>query len=204
MYKTRKLKKEKTVSTKVTTTEFRVAFPAVFRPKHNDLSNKDEYSVVALFPKGTDLSALKAAAQEAAKKKWPKDMPKNLKSPFRDQADRAKVDEQTGKETLPQGYEAGAIYLNLKSAQRPGVVDQKMNEIIDESDFYGGCWARASINAYAYDQKGNRGVAFGLNNLQKLKDDDAFGNRSKPQDDFAAVETSSEDGEQGSASDLFG
>ena len=194
------------MSTKVTTTEFRVAYPAVFRPKHNDLSGKDEYSVVALFPKGADLSKLKAAAQAAVIKKFGEDKkkwPKSLKSPFRDQADRAKENDK-GEEVLPQGYEAGAIYINMKSAQRPGVVAQDMNEIIDESDFYGGCWARASINAYAYDIKGNRGVAFGLNNLQKLKDDDAFGNRTKPQDDFSAVETQNTESGQESASELFG
>ena len=191
------------MSTKVTTVEFRVAFPSVFRPKRNDLSGKDEYSLVALFPKGADLSGLKAAAQAAIAKKWGDDKskwPKNMKNPFRDQGDRAKTQDD-GSETLPQGYEAGAIYLNLKSSQRPGVVAPDMQEIIDESEFYGGCWARASINAYAYDQKGNRGVAFGLNNLQKLRDDDAFGNRSKPEDDFSAVATN--DGVQESASDLF-
>lgn len=194
------------MSTKALTTEFRVAFPSVFRPKYNDLSGKDEYSVVALFKKGVDISNLKKAAQAAVIKKWGENKnkwPKNLKSPFRDQGDRVKIDEETGKEFLPQGYEAGAIYLNLKSQQRPGVVAQNKDEIIDESEFYGGCWARASVNAFAYDKKGNKGVSFGLNNLQKLKDDDAFGNRSKAQDDFSAVENTGTEGEQQSASDMF-
>jgi len=176
---------------KVNTPEFRVAFPAVFTPKHNDLNNKDEFSVVALFKHGEDLSSLKLAAQEALAKKWGPDQnkwPQNLRSPFRDQGDREKMNEETKKMELPQGYVKGAIYLNLRSTQRPGCVDQNVQEIIDQSDFYGGCWARASINAYAYDQKGNKGVSFGLGNLQKLRDDDAFGNRTKPQDDFSAVQ----------------
>lgn len=195
------------MSTKATTPYFRVAFPAVFRPKHNDLNGKDEYSVVCLFPKDADLSALKTAAQAAVIKKFGQDKskwPAKLKSPFRDQGDRVKTNDD-GKEVLPQGYEAGAIYLNVKSSQRPGVVAADMNEIIDESDFYGGCWARATVNAYAYDQKGNRGVAFGLMNLQKYKDDDAFGNRSKPQDDFSAVTPPGGNNEsnQKSANELF-
>lgn len=192
------------MSTKVTTPEFRVAFPAVFKAKRNTLSNKDEFSVVALFKKGEDLSALKAAAKAALVKKFGADQgqwPQNLKNPFRDQGDRAKV--KDGKEVLPQGYEPGAIYLNLKSDQRPGVVDQNVQEIIDEAEFYGGCWARASINAYAYDQAGNRGVAFGLGNLQKLRDDDHFGNRTKPQDDFSAVTTPDTGDAASSSSDLF-
>lgn len=195
----------KSINTKALTSEFRMAFPAIFRPKFNDLSKKDEFSVVALFPVGADLTELKKAAQAAVIEKWGQNQnawPQNLKSPFRDQKDRVKVDPETGVEALPDGYVAGAIYMNLKSAQRPGVVDQNMAEIIDESDLYGGCWVRASVNAYAYDHKGNRGVAFGMNNLQKLRDDDAFGNRTKAQDDFSPVATAN--GEQkSSANDLF-
>lgn len=175
---------------KTVTPEFRVAFPAVFQPKRNDLNGKDEFSIVALFPKGADLSGLKKAANDAAVKKFGADTskwPPGMRSPFRDQGERIEAAKRENK-PAPQGYEAGAIYLTLRSTQRPGVVDQNVQEIIDQADFYGGCWAKASLNAYAYDQKGNRGVAFGLGNLQKVRDDDYFGNRTKPQDDFAAVE----------------
>lgn len=178
-------------SKSVTTPHFRVSYPNVFRPKKNELNGKDEYSVVALFPKGADLSALKAAAQAAIEAKWGTDKakwPANLRSPFRDQGEKAKVDEITGKKTLPAGHEEGAIFMNLKSSQRPGVVDQNVQDIIEDSQFYAGCWARASINAYAYDNKGNRGVSFGLGNLQKVKDGDPIAGRTKPQDDFAPIE----------------
>jgi len=179
---------------KAHTPEFRVAFPAVFTPKRNMNDTKDEYSVVALFPKGADLSKLKAAAQAAVVKKWGPDKkkyPKNLRTPFRNQGDREKTNDE-GKLVLPQGYEKGAIYLNLKSEQRPGVVDSQVQDIIDQSEFYGGCYAEATVNAYAYDHKGNRGVAFGLGNLMKTRDGDAFGNRTKAQDDFVAVAGSEE------------
>jgi hypothetical protein len=179
------------MSTNVVTPEFRVAFPSVFKPRRNDLNGKDEFSLVALFPKGADLTPLKKAAHAACVKKWGEDQkkwPQGLRSPLRDQGDRFKINDE-GQEVAPQGYEKGAVYLNLRSNQRPGVVDQNVQPIIDESEFYGGCWAKASINAYAYDQKGNRGVAFGLGNVQKVKDDDAFGNRTKPEQDFAPVAT---------------
>lgn len=192
-----------TSSTKAMTPEFRVAFPSVFQARKNDLNGKDEFSVVALFPKDADLKPLHLAAQAALvakfgpdKKKWPTKM----RSPFRDQGDRAK--NENGKEVLPQGYEKGLTYLTLRSQQKPGVVDKDVQEIIDTSEFYGGCWARASINAYAYDIKGNRGVSFGLGNLQKVKDGDAFGNRTKPQDDFSPVADATEDNTQ-SSDNLF-
>jgi len=189
---------------KCLTPMFRVSYPNVFKPKRNDLSGKDEYSLVALFPKGADLSSLKKAAEEAGIKKWGENKakwPKNLRSPFRDQGDRAKEDEATGKEFLPAGYEKGAVYMNLKSNERPGVVDSKVQDIIDESDFYAGCWARASVNAYAYEQKGNAGISFGLGNIQKVKEGDPLGGRTRATDDFAPIE----EVEAGStASDLFG
>ena len=194
------------MSTKLNTPEFRVAFPNVFRPKKNTLNGNEEYSVVALFPKGTDLSDLKAAARAAIEKKFGKDKskwPTTLKNPFKDQGSRAKKDPVTGKETLPQGYEKGCIYIDLKSQDKPGVVDQGVNNIINTSDFYGGCWAVASVNAFGYDQGGNKGVSFGLGNIQKVRDDSGFGNRTRPEDDFAPVAESTEETSETSASELF-
>jgi hypothetical protein len=172
---------------KVYTPVFRASFPNVFKARKNDLNGKDEYSVVALFPKGTDLTELKKAAEAAVKEKWgadPAKWPKLLKSPFRDQAER----EKEGK--LPQGYEAGAIFMNLKSTQKPGLIKHENGQavdITDSSEFYAGCYAKATVRAYAYDQKGNKGVAFGLQNILKVKDGDPIGNRSKPEDDFKPV-----------------
>lgn len=169
---------------KVTTPFFRVSYPNVFKPRLNKLNNKEEYNIQCLFPKGTDLTSLKQAAQSAMEKKWGSDQakwPKNIRTPFRNQGDRAK----DGK--TPMGYEDGAIYLNLRTDKRPGVVDQNRNPILDENEFYAGCWARATISAYAYDQAGNRGVSFGLLNLQKVKDDEPLGTRVSAEDDFQPV-----------------
>lgn len=190
---------------KATTPPFRVAFPSVFQPKRNTLNGKDEFSVVALFKKGEDLNGLKQAAADALTKKFGEDKskwPQGLKTPFRDQGERIEAAKAQGK-TPPQGYEQGAVYLTLRSNQRPGLVDQDVQPILDSSEFYGGCWARATVNAYAYDQAGNRGVSFGLSNLQKVKDDEHFGNRSKPEDDFAPVDTASSKESAVNATDLF-
>jgi len=179
---------EKVKTVGVMTPEFRVSFPNVFKPKKNELSGEDEYSVQALFPKGCDMSGLKAAAEAAVVKKWGADKsqwPSNLRTPFRLQDERAKVVE--GKKVMPPGHEEGAIFLNLKSKQRPGVVDKSVQPIIDETEFYSGCYARATISAYAYDAKGNRGVAFGLGNIQKTRDGEPLGGRMKAEDEFAPI-----------------
>lgn len=173
---------------------FRVSYPAVFEPKLNELNNTMEYSLVALFDEKSDLSGLKKLAQEAIVKKWGADKakwPRNLKTPFRDQGERAKLVD--GKEVLPAGYKKGCIFITLKSKQRPGVVDRSVQPIIDASEFYAGCYAVASVSAYAYDTKGNRGVAFGLGNVQKVRDGESLGGRSKPEEDFAPIEMEGED-----------
>lgn len=179
----------------VMTPKFRVSYPNVFKPKRNELSKKDEYSVVALFPKDADLSALKAAVKKviedklgADEKKWPK----NIRLPFRDQGEKKKTNDE-GKEVLPSGHVEGAIFLNLKSATRPGVVNQNVEDIIDETDFYAGCWARATVNPYYYDQAGNKGVSLGLVNIQKVGEGDPLSGRSTPTDDFAPVTTTTKD-----------
>jgi hypothetical protein len=175
----------------VLTPAFRVSFPNVFKPRVNTLNNQEEYSVMALFPKDADLSGMKVAAKEAIEKKWGAEKskhPANLRSPFRKSEEKLKSAED-GTKYLPAGYEEGGVFMNFKSKQRPGVVDQKVQDIIDDTEIYAGCWVRASVSAYAYDQKGNRGVSFGLGNIQKVKDDDPLGGRTRPQDDFAAVET---------------
>lgn len=186
---------------------FRVSYPNVFTPKKNDLNGKDEYSVVALFEKGANITGLKKAAQEALIKKFGADKtkwPAVLKTPFRDQAERVKnVD---GKMILPAAHVAGAVFMNLKSKDRPAVVDQNVEDIIDQSQFYAGCYARASVRAYAYDMKGNRGVAFGLQNIQKVKDGEPLSGRAKPEDEFAPVEMdveASTDGESAGAGSIF-
>ncbi len=193
---------EKIKTTGVMTPEFRVSFPNLFKAKKNDLSGEDEYSVQALFSKDADLKVLKMAAEAAIAKKWGDDKkkwPTNLRSPFRLQDERAKVNDE-GKKVLPPGYEEGAVYLNLKSKQRPGVVDKNVQPIIDETEFYPGCYARATISAYAYDAKGNKGVAFGLGNIQKTRDGEPLGGRMKAEDEFAPIEGASE----GDASTVFG
>ena len=137
----------------VITPMFRVSYPQVFRPRRNDLNGKDEYSVVALFPKGADLAVLTKAANDAIVEKWGADKakwPKPLRSPFR------KHDEKEKEGKLPEGMEVGGIFISLRSIQRPGLVDGNRQPILDETGFYAGCFARAQVRAYAYDQKGKR------------------------------------------------
>lgn len=177
------------------TPRFRVSFPNVFRPgKAMNAGEEGKYSITALFAKDTDLSVLKKAAKEAAEEKWGTDQskwPKNLRLPFRDQGEKEF-----------EGYEPGCIFITATSKQRPGLVDAKVQDIIEEKDFYPGCYARATVRAFAYDQKGNRGVAFGLQNVQKVADGEPLGGRTRATDDFAPVE-GAEGGAAGGTKGVF-
>ena len=75
--------------------------------------------------------------------------------------------------------------MNANSTTKPGVVDADRNPILDSSELYSGIIGRASINFYAFNSNGNRGIACGLNNLQKLADGTPLGGHSRAEDDFA-------------------
>lgn len=168
------------------TPKFRVSFANVFRPQPPMAGSKPDakpkYGLTMLFPKDADLSALKHAAHMAAVEKFgdklkDPNFAKTLRSPFRDQGEKQH-----------EGYVPGCIFVNATSAQRPGLVDQNVQPIIEESQFYSGCYAIASVNAFAYEQMGNRGVAFGVNNIQKVGDGEPLGGRVRPEAEFKPVE----------------
>lgn len=161
------------------TPEFRASFAHVFKPQPPlQPGGKSKYGLTALFAPGADLSGLKALAAKVAqdffgdKLKDP-NFTKRLRNPFRDQGEKSY-----------EGYVPGAICINMTSENRPGVVDHNVQAIIEESQFYSGCYAKASVSCFGYDKAGNVGVAFGLNNVQKLRDGDPLGGRTRPEDDF--------------------
>lgn len=163
------------------TPEFRVSFPALFKARAMEEGKEEKFSVVMLFPKNANLKALKQAAHDACVDAWGKDQkawPQNLRSPFRDQGTKPEY----------EGYEAGAVFLTASSKIKPGIVDARVVPILDESEVYGGCYGRATVNAYTYEVKGNVGVSFGLINFQKTRDGESLTGRSRPQDDFNPIE----------------
>ena len=80
---------------------------------------------------------------------------------------------------------ANAYFINANSATAPGVVDADRNPILTRSEVYSGVYGRASISFYAFNSNGNKGIACGLNNIQKLRDGDPLGGKSRAEDDFA-------------------
>jgi len=168
--------------TKVVTPPFRVSFPQVFEAKGFN-GGEPKYSVVMLFDMAkinanpqykASYDAMQAILKEAATAKFGAKLPSNLKKAFRDGEEKAGMD----------GYGAGIKFATASSKMRPGVVDRNKQPILSADDFYSGCWARATVTAYGYDQKGNKGVSFGLQNLQKLGEGESFSGRIAAENDF--------------------
>lgn len=80
---------------------------------------------------------------------------------------------------------ANSYFINANSPSAPGIVDADRNTIIDRSEVYSGVYGRASISLYAFNSNGNKGIACGLNNLQKIRDGEPLGGKSRAEDDFA-------------------
>ena len=80
---------------------------------------------------------------------------------------------------------ANSYFINANSATAPGIVDADRNPILERSEVYSGVYGRASISLYAFNSNGNKGIACGLNNLQKISDGEPLGGRTRAEDDFA-------------------
>lgn len=169
-------------TTKVVTGKVRLSYCHVFEPQAAEGSETPKYSTVLMIPKSdkATMKKLRAAEQAAAEagknSKFGGKIPSNLKSIIHDGDEEADLDKN------PE-YE-NHWYMSVSSKTRPGVVDRDLNPILDSTDVYSGCYVRASINAYAYEYKGKKGVSFGLNHIQKLADGDFLGGRSRAEDDF--------------------
>ncbi|WP_418968473.1 DUF2815 family protein [Alloscardovia omnicolens] len=168
----------------ITGPETRWSYANVWQPKSIN-GGTPKYSVSLIIPKSDVVTVNKIkAAIEAAYKEGEAKLKGNgrtvpalatLKVPLRD-GDVERPDDPA--------Y-ANAYFLNANSANKPGIVDTDRNEIIDSSEVYSGVYGRASITFYAFNSNGNRGIACGLNHLQKVRDGEPLGGRTSAAVDFA-------------------
>ncbi|MBA4538457.1 DUF2815 family protein [Bacillus aquiflavi] len=139
-----------------------------------------KYSVSIIIPKSDKkvIKKIKDAIQKATqenKDKFGGKVPSNLKNPLRN-GDTDREDDEA--------Y-ADSFFINANSKIKPGIVDADLNPIMDQSEFYSGCYGRVSLTFYAYNVNGNKGIAAGLQNIMKTDDGDPLGGRSSAEADFA-------------------
>ena len=172
---------KRTNPTKVVTGIVRLSYANVWEPKSIN-GGAEKYSVSLIIPKSDTktINAINAAvnaAIEEGKGKFGGKIPNKaaLKLPLRD-GDIDRPDDEA--------Y-ANSYFINANSNTAPQIVDRNVNPILDRSEVYSGVYARVSINFYAFNSNGNKGIACGLGNIQKIRDGEPLGGRTNAADDFA-------------------
>nr|DAQ02886.1 MAG TPA: DNA helix destabilizing protein [Caudoviricetes sp.] len=179
-------------ATSVRLGEVRFSYASVFAPRKNEDGSDGKYSVMLLIPKSDAQAkklieaAVEAAKQAGVQSKWSGKMPSaaKLHLPLRDGDDEF-PDDPT--------YE-GMWFMNASSTQKPGVrvlENGAMSEALDSDDFYSGCWGAVVVNFFPYSVSGNVGVAAGLNNLIKTRDDERLGGGRSADADFGDMASGS-------------
>ena len=166
----------------------RISFANIWEPKAIN-GGDEKYSVSCLIPKSDKKTlariqkAVEAAKEDGKTRKWIGKIPPNLKLPLRD-GDIDRPDDEN--------YE-DCYFLNASSKDAPQVVDRKVNPVLDPMMVYSGCYCNVSVNFYAFNANGNRGVAAGLGNIQFLRDGERLSGKASADADFDALEDDDED-----------
>lgn len=174
--------------TKVVTGKVRLSYANVWEPKSIN-GGKEKYSASIIIPKSDTktIEKIEKAVNAAIEKdlgKFGGKMPnmKTIKLPLRD-GDVEKDDE---------AYK-DAYFVNANSMTAPQIVDRNVEQIMDRSEVYSGVYARVTLNFYAFNVNGSKGIACGLGNIQKISDGEPLGGRSNAKDDFEALDTDEDD-----------
>ena len=152
-------------------------------------TDEGQYCTNVLIPKDEKetIKAIEEAIAEAKKSaivnKWKGVDPKKLMLPLSDGDEK-----DTSDDTYSNHY-----YINAKCNTKPGVVDKNKMPITDEEEIYSGVWAICSVTFYGYDFGGKKGIACGLNNVMKFKDDERLGGRISADSDFEDVSFDEDD-----------
>lgn len=177
-------------ATKVLTSKVRLSYVHVWEPvSMAEGVGEKKYSVSVIISKDDKElvaqlnAAIKVATEQGKNGKWGGKVPANAKTPLRD-GDKERPDDEPYK---------NAWFLSASTKQKPGIVDRQAQPITIESEVYSGIFARVSLNFYPFNSNGSKGVACGLNNIQKLSDGPALGGRANAAEEFGVAEGSDEE-----------
>ncbi len=169
-------------NTKVVTGLVRLSYANVWEPKSIN-GGDPKYSCSIIIPKSDTETvnainaAIDCAMKEGIGKFGGKVPPKGaLKLPLRD-GDTERDDD---------AY-ADCYFINANSKTAPQIVDKHVRPILDHSEVYSGVYAHVSLSFYAFNINGNKGVACGLGNIQKVRDGEPLGGRTNASAEFETL-----------------
>ena len=199
-------------STRVILRNVRGSYLNLFTPRAQEENQTPKYSAAWLFdkealdpksetPAAKSFRELVAAVKSVIKEAWGDKVPDNVKSPIHKGTERANDDG-----TYPSGYSADMVYINTSSKEKPGVIDQAKQDITDPALAPSGYYYNVSVTVFAFGVSaearkrtgGNRGVAFGLGNVQLVRAGERFDGRRAAKDEFDEIDG----GDEGSVEDL--
>jgi hypothetical protein len=183
------------------TPTFRVSFPDVFvkRVFQGQGEASGRYACAALFSgfemkEGRTIIRVPAAWSPKDQEKWKaliaacnKVSVDAFKKPM-SELDRAvyELPFHRGEEKEYAGYGPGVVYVTMSAKNiKPTVVGRDLTTPLGPEDFYAGSYARASVTPFAFNNIG-KGIALGLNHLQKLRDGERLDAFTSTEDDFGA------------------
>lgn len=162
------------MATRVVLKKVRLSWPNLFEPKTRPGSTEAKFSAMLLIPKeGGDYEKLLAAEQEALEAGRTTKF--NGRIPTKDYSIIHDGDDPEVAEDYPE--RKGHWYMSVSASEkyRPGVVDRAKNPIRPEDRnelgdplVYSGVYANVSVSCFPFNKEGNKGVSFGLNNVQIL------------------------------------
>ena len=169
-----------------------LSFPHLFVPRAPMNGGEERFSTILIFNENAqntpEYKAMKKAAFDCAVAEWgdkAKDMiaKGQIRMPFRDATEKSDY----------AGFDDGKMFISAWSKNKPDVVDGRLNPVVP-SDVFPGCMGRITYTVWAYDVSGNKGVSFGLNNVQ-ISDftTERLDNKKKGADDFDAMDDQTSD-----------
>ena len=166
-----------------------LSFPQLFAPRPRAEGGEPCFSCSLLFSpeqqKSKEFKAMQIAVVDVAKEKFGRNVPmQSLILPFRDAGEKEYA-----------GYEKGVVYITpwCGRDRPPGVVDQRLQQVFEPSRVYAGQIVRANVTPFAWTKSGKRGVSFGLNHLQIVKDGTRIDGRISADKAFDAIENEGEE-----------
>lgn len=174
-------------SLRVITGEAKLSYPHILTAQKGDQGKKDKFSGTLIFAPGSNLDALKAAVLQAGEAKWP--------GKFSEMVRLGQVRLPFRTDWEAKNYPENSVFINCRSDNRPGLAypyaskeDPTKPEKVPldkvQETFYAGAIVRASVTAFGYDNSGNKGVSFALNNLQFIRDGERLDNRVQADAEF--------------------
>lgn len=174
----------------------RMMYPQLFKARamKGEAEDKARFGTTLFIPATADITALKKGAADAATAKFGANNKSKLNSPFKKTEDFPKFADMA--EEFPVFIRTTAYPDSWNPAAR--IVGPDAKRVDDESQVYGGRWARVAVKFKGYDQAGNKGVRVELVNVQLMDHDDPIEvSQAKAEDMFAPVDVKGGDSADG-------